>query len=199
MSYIRWIFFIECISQYFCHLQTSNTIGSCCCMISYRFKWLPSCNSSHLSFFFCLIRVVSKCYMLVNICYLFFYFRFWLTFFCLFVWCVFFLCLVLYMLHTVLERSYNYWIWSWSITDSCASQNPNLIIGPSFQFIQYDIGDIDGHDRCLAIGQTVFHQVYFVINNSTIGSFNRWRLPWYSYRCWAGRFCADICWRRTRH
>lgn len=109
-------------------------------------------------------------------------------------------CVFLSELHTVLERSHNNWIRSGSITDPRAGQYPNLIIGPSFQFVQYDFRVVvECCDRRFTIGHTIFHEKYFIINDLTVGAFSWWRMPWYSYCCWAGRLCRNIRWWCTRN
>lgn len=101
--------------------------------------------------------------------------------------------------HTVLVRSHGQRIRFGAVTNSGASQHPNLVLCPAFQLVQNDEGGIVQRcDCCFAVRTARLNQKHFIVNDASARSFDG-RIPFQSDGRRTGCLCCYITWRSTRN
>lgn len=93
--------------------------------------------------------------------------------------------------------SCNYGVRWRAITHARPCQNPYFIFGPTFELVQNERGRVEGNHSRLRIRSIFFHELQFVVDDTTVGPVGRRRTPRYSNCCRTDCFPGNVLRRRS--
>lgn len=74
-------------------------------------------------------------------------------------------------IRTVFQCAHRDRIGDGTISDAGAGQNPDLVSGPLFQFVNDHLRLVQGRDRRLVVRLAHFHKVQFVVLDAAVRAF----------------------------
>lgn len=83
------------------------------------------------------------------------------------------------------------------VTDGCAGQYPNPILGPTFEFVQRDGRVVEADHHRFGVASPGLDDLKFVVDDAPVGPFGWRRFPGHADRSWRHCFAGDVLWRRS--